>query len=154
MQPKYTTYMPNISAYDPKTRAAGSVDPLGALTAYGALADGLMPGLTTVTFRARYLSMICSALYWLEKAEKAGKVTVPAGPTGITFRRRAVEPFERLWALACARDGKDTSGIKGIRSASKQAEKINTEEYTTPEYKLLKSQNRNAGVARLISYEA
>lgn len=42
---------------------------LGALQTYGLLADLLLPGVTTITTRTRYLSMLCAATFtilWLQ----------------------------------------------------------------------------------------
>src|SRR5436309_13220670 len=71
-------------------------DPLGALQSYGSLADLLLPGVTTITSRSRYLSMLCAALANGERHR-----SFPPGGSGLAQRRKAVEPFERLWALAC-----------------------------------------------------
>jgi len=50
--------LPFLTAYDSLGGSSGSIDPLGALQTYGALADLLLPGVTTVTNRSRYLSML------------------------------------------------------------------------------------------------
>src|SRR5438067_1703898 len=76
-------------------------DPLGALQSYGSLADLLLPGVTTITTRSRYLSMLCAALANAESLRSF----LPGAP-GLAQRRKAVEPFERLWALACVAAGK------------------------------------------------
>ena len=88
--------LPFLTAYDPIGRSSGSIDPLGALQTYSALADLLLPGVTTITQRSRYLSMVCAAL-----ANAESQHTFLPGPQGLAQRRRAVEPFERVWALAC-----------------------------------------------------
>jgi hypothetical protein len=44
-----------LTAYDPQGKSAGSIDPPGALVSCGALADRLLPNVTTVTSRSRYL---------------------------------------------------------------------------------------------------
>ena len=54
--------LPFLTAYDPLGGSSGSIDPLGALQTYGALADMLLPGVTTIATRSRYLSMLCAAL--------------------------------------------------------------------------------------------
>lgn len=41
--------LPFLTAYDPLGGKSGSIDPLGALQSYGALADLLLPGVTTIT---------------------------------------------------------------------------------------------------------
>ena len=83
--------LPFLTAYDPLGGSSGSIDPLGVLQTYGALADFLLPGVTTVTTRSRYLSMMCAAL---SNVEAHGQIL--PGASGIAQRRKAVEPFERL----------------------------------------------------------
>src|ERR1700687_2318835 len=102
--------LPFVTAYDPIGGSSGSIDPLGALQTYGTLADLLLPGVTTITTRSRYLSMLCAALASAEKHRQL----LPAA-SGLVQRRKAVEPFERLWVLACvaARE----AGWRGKRSA-------------------------------------
>ncbi|XXY54835.1 hypothetical protein WME91_27265 [Sorangium sp. So ce269] len=91
--PEFLRSLPFLTAYAPAVVAADSVDPLGSLRAYVALAELLLPGVITVTVRARYLSMVCAALALVEEY----------GETGVeaALRRRATCPYERLWALAC-----------------------------------------------------
>lgn len=111
--------LPFLTAFDPVGGSAGSIDPLGALQTYGSLADLLLPGVTTITTRSRYLSMMCAALANAEK-----HLQLQAGPSGRAQRRRAVEPFERLWALGCvaAREAgaeRAADGLRGITYAEK-----------------------------------
>src|ERR1035438_7136428 len=88
--------LPFLTAYDPLGGSSGSIDPLGALQTYVTLADLLLPGVTTITTRSRYLSMLCAALASAEKHRQ-----ILPGASGLAQRRKAVEPFERLWAVAC-----------------------------------------------------
>src|SRR5207302_9564220 len=111
--------LPFLTAYDPLGGSSGSIDPLGALQTYGSLADLLLPGVTTITTRSRYLSMLCAALANAEQHRE-----LLPGASGFAQRRKAVEPFERLWALACiaAREaGHDgaADGLRGISYADK-----------------------------------
>ena len=88
--------LPFLTAYDFLGASSGSEDPLGALQTSSSLADLLLPGITTITTRSRYLSMLCAAL---ANVAKHGRIL--PGASGLSQRRRAIEPFERLWALAC-----------------------------------------------------
>ena len=45
--------MPVVSAWDPRAAASGSIDPLGALRPFTAIATTLFPGVTTITSRVR-----------------------------------------------------------------------------------------------------
>lgn len=139
--------LPFLTEYDPLGTSPDSIDPLGALQTYGTLADLLLPGVTTITTRSRYLSMMCAALANAEK-----HLPLLPGASGLAQRRKAVEPFERLWALACvaAREaGHDRAadGLRGISYAEKSyrqftysAKKVNCD------FPLLKYQSRTGAV--------
>lgn len=139
--------LPFLTAYDPLGSNSGSIDPLGALQAYGSLADLLLPGVTTITTRSRYLSMLCAALANAEKHRQ-----ILPGASGLSQRRKAVEPFERLWALACvaAREAGHegaADGLRGITYAEKSysyfaanGKKVNSD------FPLLKFQSRTGAV--------
>jgi hypothetical protein len=111
--------LPFLTAYDPLGGSPASIDPLGALQSYGSLADLLLPGVTTVTTRSRYLSMLCAALLNAEE-----HLHMLPGASGLYQRRKAIEPFERLWALACVaarQSGHEgaSDGLRGITYAEK-----------------------------------
>ena len=77
--------LPFLTAYDPiggECQAAST--PLVALRTTVALADLLLPGVTTITTRSRYLSMLCAALASAEKyqAVSSGRVGPGATPKG------------------------------------------------------------------------
>ncbi len=139
--------LPFLTAYDPLGGSPGSIDPLGALQTYVTLADLLLPGVTTITTRSRYLSMMCAAIANVEKH----RLLLP-GSSGLAQRRKAVEPFERLWALACvaAREaGQDgaADGLRGIsyvekvyRQFAAAGKKVNCD------FRLLKFQARTGAV--------
>ena len=77
--------LPFLTAFDSISTSSGSIDPLGALQSYVALADLLLPGVTTITNRSRYLSMLCAALKNIENHRR-----FPPGQIGVTERRKAV----------------------------------------------------------------
>jgi hypothetical protein len=139
--------LPFLSAYDPLGGSSGSIDPLGALQTYGALADLLLPGVTTITTRSRYLSMLCASLANTEKYRN-----LLPGASGLSQRREAVEPFERFWALACVaaqKDGNENAadGLRGITYAIDQYDKIApSEKNVNCSFELLKYQARTGAV--------
>ena len=120
-----TLGLPFLSAWSPRATASGSIDPLGALSAYTALADAYIPGLTTVTTRVRYLSWICAGLVLLD-----GSADAPQGGTAEQARRSRLLPFERVVAQSVvfyglskglANDDAAMSGLRGITAARKNA---------------------------------
>lgn len=139
--------LPFLTAHDPLGASAGSIDPLGALQTYGTLAELLLPGVTTITTRSRYLSMMCAALANVEEHLHG----LP-GASGLAQRRKAVEPFERLWALACvaAREaGHDgaADGLRGISYAEKSYRQLaNNGKKVNCDFPLLKYQSRTGAV--------
>ena len=140
--------LPFITAYDPVSGSSGSLDPLGTLQSYGALANLLLPGVSTITTRARYLSFLCWALHNAEQHR-----TFPPGPAGLQLRRRAVEPAERLWALGCVRaeelnpEAKAAIQLRGITYAKSALRRFQQQGRSISlDYDLLKYQGRTGAV--------
>lgn len=89
--------------------------------------------------------MLCAAI---ANAEALGDL--PPGPTGLTRRRKAVGPFERLWALACVaaqEQGNDAAGdgLRGITYAQR-AWKAFTGDRVGPAFDFLRYQERTGAV--------
>jgi hypothetical protein len=138
--------LPFISSYDPQGGLGRTIDPLGVMQAYGGLADLLLPGITTITNRARYLTMMCAAL---RNAETY--IPMPPGAAGLAKRREAIEPFERLWALACVAakfsNRKAVDGLRGITRAEKAYQQFESKNRpANPDFELLKYQARTGAV--------
>lgn len=138
--------LPVISSWDPRAASSGSIDPLGALRAYNTIAGFLLPGVTTITTRVRYLSWLCAGLRLLD--ETAG---APVGGTAGRSRRKQLLTWERFLVLAtgyyadsagAAQDAPEWRGLRGIsyvRSAMNQGK-------TSTEFELLKNQAGVGGV--------
>lgn len=139
--------LPFLTTYDPLGGSTGSIDPLGALQTYGSLADLLLPGVTTITTRSRYLSMLCAALANAEKHRQ-----MLPGASGLSQRRKAVEPFERLWALACVAAQKAghegaADGLRGVTDATKNYHHFaNNGKKVNCDFRMLKFQSRTGAV--------
>ncbi len=139
--------LPFLTAYDPLSSTNGSIDPLGALQGYMTLADMLLPGVTTITTRSRYLSMLCAALSNAEAVR-----TFDLGTNGLAQRRQAVQPYERLWALACvaaAQDGKAraSNGLRGVTKTEARYKHYAAKSQPIGlDFKMLKYQERTGAV--------
>jgi hypothetical protein len=138
--------LPFISAWDPRATSSGSIDPLGALRAYNALATTLLPGVTTVTTRVRYLSWICAGLRLLDELPDS-----PQGGQDGRARRQRVLAWERLVALATglyATSSKDDLTWSGLRGISYVRRAV-AEQKCSVDFTLLKNQ---AGVGGIGTY--
>ena len=111
MKPADVLPMPFVSAWDPRAAASGSIDPLGALRSFTAIATTLLPGVTTITSRVRYLSWICAGLRLLDELPKA-----PSGGRAGRVRRQRILAWERLVALATGTYAKAEGAVENDRS--------------------------------------
>lgn len=137
---------PVISSWDPRATSSGSIDPLGALRAYNAIAGFLVPGVTTITTRVRYLSWMCAGLRLLDEVDEA-----PVGGTAARSRRQRLLAWERFLVLATGhyaalndlpQDAPEWRGLRGIsyvRNALGQG-------VTSTEFQLLRNQAGVGGV--------
>jgi hypothetical protein len=139
------------SAYDPLDLASESIDPLGFMAGYIALADRILPGFTTVTTIPRYTGMLCLAL------RLAGESIGDVDKEGISVRRRHIlekmMTFERAWALACGLAEKDpaigsraSEGVRGIRVVHRWRDLHVDKETVTLSFALLANQMRYGGI--------
>ena len=114
-----------LTAYDPSDLPGSSLDPLGFERGYLFLADKILPGLTNVADRPRYLSVLCAGAFLAE-------VDV-SDPPRLQYQQRldCILRFERFWTLAnvlAARECSDgafpVSGIRGVTYASAKVESL------------------------------
>lgn len=138
------------TAYDPLDLASDSIDPLGFLRGYLALADRLLPGFTTVTSVPRYLPMLCAGMLAAEKLHPRGGDHEPA-----KARRQRLEilrNFEKLWALGCGlaektRGKSAIAGLRGIRYVRRFLEaNAARSEINVADFNLLANQVRYGGI--------
>ena len=139
------------SAYDPLDLASDSIDPLGFMAGYVALADRILPGFTTITTVPRYASMLCLALKLAREAVGDGD------GHSISARRRQIidklKLFERAWGLACGLAEEDpaigtkaTDGLRGIRAVHRWRELNAHKDKVTLTFDLLSNQVRYGGI--------
>jgi hypothetical protein len=105
---------PFLTAYDPSDLPGSSVDPLGFDRGYALLAGKILPGLTNVANRPRYLSLMCAAIAISDGRAGADVET----PREVLARRLdSILRAERFWTLASLLAAKkdESLGIEGIR---------------------------------------
>lgn len=133
---------PFLTAYDPTDLPGGSVDPLGFDRGYELLADKILPGLTNVANRPRYLSAYCAAIVILdEDAELSGSERDVRAQ-----KRDRILQLERLWTLSCGLASEAEperlpgSGIRGLRYVQAYLRRIRSG--SDGDFRLLSSQAR------------
>lgn len=146
MPPGDNLPMPCVSAWDPRSTASGSIDPLGALRAFTAIASTMLPGVTTITSRVRYLSWISAGLRLLDEAPNA-----PHGGQAGRARRRRLLAWERLVALATCRHALereaavDDPAWKQLRGVS-YVRRALAEEIRSSAFPMLRNQAGTGGI--------
>ena len=138
------------SAYDPLDLASDSIDPLGFMAGYVALADRILPGFTTITTIPRYASMLCLALRFAREYVGVGE-NITCSDGGLIIEK--LKLFERAWALACglaeedpAIGAKATDGLRGIRAVHRWRDFNAGKEKLTLGFELLSNQVRYGGI--------
>lgn len=131
-----------LTAYDPSDLPGGSVDPMGFDRGYTFLADCILPGMTNVASRPRYLSVLCSGIF-------LANVDPDASPRKQRERRlECALRFERLWGMANALASRQTdlspSGIRGITYVHDEMDRLERKgaSAASAKYKLLARQQQ------------
>lgn len=138
--------MPFVSAWDPRAATSGSIDPLGALRSFTTIATTLLPGVTTITSRIRYLSWVCAGLRLLDDLPNP-----PSGGRAGRARRQKILAWERLVALATgiyataqgvATDHDSWNQLRGVSYVSRAV----SERVRSPAFPMLRNQAGVGGV--------
>lgn len=132
-----------LTAYDPSDLPGTSVDPLGFERGYLFLADKVLPGLTNVASRPRYLSLICAGVYL------SGDTSAATQRDVIRQRQGAILRLERFWALANVLARPDQSGgVRGVTYAKAWADELRRSgaTRTTGNYPLLSRQSQYGAI--------
>lgn len=131
-----------LTAYDPSDLPGSSVDPMGFDRGYTFLADSILPGMTNVASRPRYLSVLCTGVFLAD-------VDPDVSPRRQRDRRRECAlRFERLWAMANALASRRTdispSGIRGITYVHHEMDRLERKgaSAASAKYKLLARQQQ------------
>lgn len=138
--------LPFVSAWDPRAASSGSIDPLGALRPFTTIATTLLPGVTTITSRVRYLSWVCAGLRLLDDLPDA-----PAGGRAGRARRKQILAWERLVALATGTYAKaegvteDSPAWRQLRGVSYVRRAV-SEGIRSPAFPMLRNQAGVGGV--------
>lgn len=138
--------MPFVSAWDPRAASSGSIDPLGALRPFTAIATTILPGITTITSRVRYLSWVCAGLRLLDEVPDA-----PVGGRAGRARRQRILAWERLVALATGTHAKakgaaeDDPAWKQLRGVTYVRRAV-SEDIRSPAFPMLRNQAGVGGV--------
>ena len=108
------SYLPSLSAFDPRDSDEGTLDPLGLSQLATRIADQLVPGFTERVRRPRFLTALALGAWVLNRREYEGGTygNEPDGPAYLAWERLLVESFAR-------RDRGDPGfiGIPGIGKA-------------------------------------
>lgn len=146
MAPTHDLPLPFLSAWDPRATSTGSIDPLGALRPFTQIATTILPGVTTITSRVRYLSWICAGLCLLDEVPDA-----PSGGRAGRARRKQILGWERLVALATVMHANaeslanDHPAWQQLRGVSYVRRAI-AEQVCSPEFQMLRNQAGAGGV--------
>jgi hypothetical protein len=112
-EPELFEITPFLTSFDPSDLPGSSVDPLGFDRGYNLLADKLLPGLTNVGRRPRYLSLLCAGT-WLGSEDSNAPERLQS-----EIRLKCLLRLERLWVLAnlLASDDVNLPSQAGVRGA-------------------------------------
>jgi len=132
-----------LTAYDPSDLPGTSVDPLGFERGYLFLADKILPGLTNVASRPRYLALICAGIQLSgDKADATQREL-------IRQRQETILRLERFWALANVLARPDESGgVRGVTYAKARADelRLSGDTRTPAKYRLLSRQSQYGAI--------
>ncbi len=131
-----------LTAYNPSDLPGGSLDALGFDRGYMFLADSILPGMTNVASRPRYISALCAGI------SLANIETTDTPYRQREKRRESALRFERLWALANVLASRNmevsASGIRGITYVNAEIARLDESGATwaSAKYKLLSRQQQ------------
>lgn len=137
-----------LTAYDPSDLPGTSIDPLGFERGYLFLADKILPGLTNVASRPRYLALICAGISF------SGEPPAATPQELIRARRESILRLERFWALANVLARPDRSGgVRGVTYATARADELRRSgaTRTNAKYPLLSRQSQYGAIGMYAS---
>jgi len=132
-----------LTAYDPSDLPGASVDPLGFERGYLFLADKILPGLTNVASRPRYLTLLCTGI------QLSGDQDSRSEREQVRHRQETILRLERFWALANVLARPDGSGgVRGVTYAQDYVKELRRrgDNRTTAGYRLLSRQAQYGGI--------
>ncbi|MFH1021814.1 MAG: hypothetical protein V1809_00320 [Planctomycetota bacterium] len=132
-----------LTSYDPSDLPGASIDPLGFERGYLFLADKILPGLTNVASRPRYIALLCAG------SQLSGDQDNRSEREQILHRQETILRLERFWALANVLARPDKSGgVRGVTYAQDYLKELQRrgDTRTTAGYRLLSRQTQYGGI--------
>lgn len=122
------SYLPQLSVFDPRDSAEGTIDPLGLAQLSGRIADELVPGFTERVHRPRFFTALALGARVLSRPRYEGGTygDHEDGPAYLAWERLVVEAFARKGQRQDA-GLRGVPGIQKARAAASQGARLSSQ---------------------------